>query len=227
METYHDSSQKAYEVITGTKAKEADRYAIDVLKIPSLNLMENASRSVQKYIAGKYPKEQVLVLSGVGNNGADGLCIARLLIEENGIVPDVGIIGNLEHASWEFLYQLSMLKKVNGHIFYISDKTVLPDASVLVDAVFGIGLKTEIRENYRTLLLQAESKHYSHVIAVDIPSGINADTGELLGAGLHAEATITFGRVKTGLLGGAGKDYAGEVILRNIGIPDEAYFKVQ
>lgn len=217
------STKKYEDVITGTQSKAVDRYAINVLRIPSLQLMENASRMVQQYIVEKYPSEQVLVLSGVGNNGADGVCIARLLRTENEMRPVVGIIGNLEHASWEFLYQLSEFKKMQGDIFYIHDETELPDATVLVDAVFGIGLKTGIRENYRRLLEQAEHKHYSHVVAVDVPSGINADTGELLGAGLHAETTITFGRAKTGLLQGSGREYAGDVIVKDIGIPNEAY----
>ena len=65
--------------------------------------------------------------------------------------------------------------------------------------------------------------HYPHVVAVDVPSGINSDTGELMGAGIHANTTVTFGRSKTGLITGEGKEFAGNVIVENIGIPDEAY----
>jgi len=92
-----------------------------------------------------------------------------------------------------------------------------------VDAVFGIGLKTLLREERAWVLRTADSMNYKNVIAVDVPSGINSDTGILMGAGIHATATITFGRMKSGLTKALGKEYAGEVFVKDIGIPDEAY----
>lgn len=212
-------------IITGTESKAADRYAIDVLGIPSLTLMENASSKVASHIISNYPSSSVLVLSGTGNNGADGVCIARLLTEDNKFNGTVQVLvsGNLEHASWEFLYQLSEFKRLGGIITYYKEGDALPSSDVLVDAVFGIGLLSTLREDKKELLIKADNMHYSNVIAVDIPSGINSDTGDLMGAGIHADTTITFGRSKTGLISGEGKDYAGDVIVEDIGIPDEAY----
>lgn len=213
------------DVITGTVSKKADRYAIDVLGIPSLTLMETASSKVAAHIISNFPTSSVLVLSGTGNNGADGICIARLLTEHNNFTGNVQVVisGNLEHASWEFLNQLSEFKHIGGNITYYKEDTVLPASDVLVDAVFGIGLLTPLREDKAALLSKADALHCPHVIAVDVPSGISSDTGELMGAGIHAEHTITFGRNKTGLINGDGKIYAGEVIVEDIGIPDEAY----
>ena len=212
-------------IITGTESKAADRYAIDVLGIPSLTLMENASSKVASHIISNYPSSSVLVLSGTGNNGADGVCIARLLTEDNKFNGTVQVLvsGNLEHASWEFLYQLSEFKRLGGNITYYKGGDALPSSDVLVDSVFGIGLLSTLREDKKELLIKADNMHYSNVIAVDIPSGINSDTGDLMGAGIHADTTITFGRSKTGLITGEGKDYAGDVIVEDIGIPDEAY----
>lgn len=212
-------------IITGTESKAADRYAIDVLGIPSLTLMENASSKVASHIISNYPSSSALVLSGTGNNGADGVCIARLLTEDNKFNGTVQVLvsGNLEHASWEFLYQLSEFKRLGGNITYYKEGDALPSSDVLVDAVFGIGLLSTLREDKKELLIKADNMHYSNVIAVDIPSGINSDTGDLMGAGIHADTTITFGRSKTGLITGEGKDYAGDVIVEDIGIPDEAY----
>ena len=213
------------DVISGTVSKKADRYAIDVLGIPSLTLMETASSKVAAHIISNFPTSSVLVLSGTGNNGADGICIARLLCESTAFTGTLQAVvaGNLEHASWEFLHQLSEFKRIGGKISYFRNGDSLPSSDVLVDAVFGIGLLSQLREDKKELLMSADCMHYSHVIAVDIPSGVNSDTGELMGAGIHSETTITFGRNKTGLITGAGREYAGNVIVEDIGIPDEAY----
>ncbi len=212
------------EIITGTKAKKADRYAIDVLKIPSLALMETASSKVADFCLSQGAmNSRILVLSGVGNNGADGICIARLLLQKNSNTNiEVLINGNLEKASWEFLYQLSKLKEIGGKISYYKGED-LPDSDVLIDALFGIGLLKPLRPDALELVSKADRKCYKNVIAVDVPSGINSDTGEVMGAAIHASNTITFGRNKTGLNEGEGPLYAGTIIVEDIGIPDSAY----
>lgn len=216
-------------IITGTESKAADRYAIDVLGIPSLTLMENASTSVVEHLASNYPESSILILAGTGNNGADGICVARMIHDDDRFMfnPTVLVSGNIEHASWEFLHQLSEYKRVGGIFSYIGKDYKFPEADVLVDAVFGIGLKTILREDRAALLKAADKMNYTHVIAIDIPSGINADTGVLMGAGIHADTTITFGRTKTGLIKAMGIEYSGEVIVKDIGIPDEAYDHVR
>ena len=212
-------------IITGTQAKSADTYAIGTLGIPSLTLMETASSKVSGFICDNFPSASVLVLSGTGNNGADGICIARQLMGNPHFDGSIEVIiaGNIEHGSWEFYHQLSEYKRINGSITFFKHGDTLPYADMLVDAVFGIGLLSQLREDKADLLKAADNMHYPHVVAVDVPSGINSDTGELMGAGIHAEHTITFGRYKTGLITGDGKDYAGVVMVEDIGIPDEAY----
>ena len=212
-------------MITGTQAKLADRYAIDVMGIPSLTLMENASREIARYIEEHYSDKRVLILCGTGNNGADGICTANILNVSGKMKtpPSVVITGNLEHASWEFLHQLSEYKKAGFVPVFASGSDFFAGYDVLVDAVFGIGLKSELREDKARLLNAADSSRFEAVIAVDVPSGINSDSGELMGAGIHATATITFGKMKTCLAGGNGPEYAGEVLVRDIGIPEEAY----
>ena len=211
--------------ITGTAAKKADLYAIETMGIPSLELMENASREVLEYLAENFSESSILILAGTGNNGADGICVAKLILSDDRFTfnPTVLVSGNFEHASWEFLHQLSEYKKLGGIFSYVNADYKFPEADVLVDAVFGIGLQTILREDRAALLRAADRKAYPNVVAIDVPSGINSDTGVLLGGGIHATATITFGRNKTGLTKALGKEYAGEVIIRDIGIPDEAY----
>ena len=208
--------------VTGTAAKAADRYAIDVLGIPSLTLMENASAFVADYITREYPRARVLIACGVGNNGADGLCAGRML-KERGYDPVAVCCGDLWKATWEFLRQLSDCRRTGVEIVRMEDLSgSLPEADVIVDAVFGIGLKREVAGPFRDLIGLIREQRCP-VVSVDVPSGINADTGEEMGIYVRADATITFGRNKTGLLAGTGKEAAGKVIVCDIGIPKEAY----
>lgn len=276
--------------ITGTVAKAADRYAMDVMGLKSLTLMETASSKVAEYVmkhyslcgehdlqsaapimvnevganGGAYPKRsesdgnhlKISVLCGVGNNGADGVCASRMLLEE-GYQPRVYIVGSLEKASWEFLYQLCHFRQVGGTVtMYHPDvdpanageaavmavhpdsatatddassfrANRLPDDDVLIDAIFGIGLHREIAGDYRAFIEEANRRRHGFVLAIDAPSGINTDTGELMGCGIKADVTITFGRNKTGLVCGAGQNFAGRVLVEDIGIPDEAYIEAE
>ena len=272
--------------ITGTVAKAADRYAMDVMGLKSLTLMETASSKIAEYVMRhdplnggdfQHPEESIAairddgndsecpekteskgrtlkisVLCGVGNNGADGVCASRMLLGE-GYQPQVYIVGNLEKASWEFLYQLCHFQQAGGTAtMYHPDvdaadagvaavmavdpdsDTVadvaspfltnrLPDDDVLIDGIFGIGLHREIAGDYRTFIEEANRRRHGFVLAIDAPSGINTDTGELMGCGIKADVTITFGRNKTGLVCGTGRNFAGRVLVEDIGIPDEAY----
>ena len=227
-------------VITGTEAKEADRLSIEGLGIPSLKLMERASRYVAEELIQNHRDQSVLILCGVGNNGADGVCIGRML-KESGMEPEIVIFGDLQKGSWEFFRQLSDLKQAGGsfRVLPVPDLYAasgnerdlsgdpgqgisLPKADVLVDAVFGIGLKKALRGGYPAVL-RAADRMESFRIAVDVPSGIHADTGEEMGGSVRSDLTITFGKNKTCLVSGSGKAAAGEVRAVPIGIPDEVY----
>ena len=287
--------------ITGTVAKAADRYAMDVMGLKSLTLMETASSRIAEYImkhfplaqkrvdatvtnevkgapaelvslgagvaevdgardrqkpAARYQDLKISVLCGVGNNGADGVCASRMLLGE-GYQPRVYIVGSLEKASWEFLYQLCHFQQAGGTVtMYHPDvdaanageATVmaahpdsataaddaspfranrLPDDDILIDAIFGIGLHREIAGDYRAFIEEANRRRHEFVLAIDAPSGINTDTGELMGCGIKADVTITFGRNKTGLVCGTGQNFAGRVLVEDIGIPDEAYIEAE
>ncbi|MBO7710564.1 MAG: NAD(P)H-hydrate epimerase [Lachnospiraceae bacterium] len=212
-------------VITGTAAKAADRYAIDVLGIPSLELMERASSFVADHIIKTCPGKSVLIISGMGNNGADGICIGRML-RENGFDPLVVCCGDEWKGTWEYYRQLSDYRRIGGRILPLAGaEGQLPDADVLVDAVFGIGLKREVEGGYRDLIGMMNS-HRGLKISVDVPSGINADTGEEMGICFAADMTFTFGKNKTGLVEGAGPEASGKVTVCDIGIPEAAYEQV-
>lgn len=212
--------------ITGTVAKAADRYAMDVMGLKSLTLMETASSKIAEYVMKHFPlSHKISVLCGVGNNGADGVCASRILLRES-YQPHVYIVGNLEKASWEFLYQLCHFQQAGGAVTMYRPDT-LPDDDILIDGIFGIGLHREIAGDYRLFIEEANRHSHGFVLAIDAPSGINTDTGALMGCGIKADVTITFGRNKTGLVRGAGRELAGRVLVEDIGIPDEAYIEAE
>lgn len=210
------------QIISGTAAKLADGYAMGTMGIPSLQLMECASGAVADFVAEEAPGCSVIVASGVGNNGADGLCAARFL-KEKGFSPAVFLCGDIRKGTWEFFRQISEWKKAEGKLFYYEDGMMIPHADVLIDAVFGIGLKREVGGLYRSFLETLIASAPGRTVAVDAPSGINTDTGERMEIAVKADDTITFGRNKTGLITGEGAEYAGQIHVVDIGIPDEAY----
>ena len=225
----HENGNRKAMCITGTVAKAADRYAMDVMGLKSLTLMETASSKIAEYVTKQYlyqREKKISVLCGVGNNGADGVCAARMLLEE-GYQPRVYIVGNMEKASWEFLYQLFYFQQAEGVALPHRVGDALRDDDILIDAIFGIGLHREIAGDYRAFIEEANRRRHGFVLAIDAPSGINTDTGELMGCGIKADVTITFGRNKTGLVCGAGQNFAGRVLVEDIGIPDEAYIEAE
>ena len=215
------------QIISGTVAKKADLIAMQEMGFSSLGLMETASSRIADYIKQKYSDRKgsrILILSGVGNNGADGIAVARMLLED-GFDPEVRIVGNLEKASWEFLYQALIYQQLDGIFSLYHPGDLFPDADICVDGIFGIGLHRAITGEFKSFIDEVNRHQYGEVIAIDAPSGIDTDTGELMGAGIRADVTITFGRNKTGLVTGAGKEYSGQIVIEDIGIPEAAYQK--
>ena len=202
--------------IDALTAKKADRIAIEEMKISSLKLMNNASRAVAERIIENHPGKKILVISGTGNNGADGLCIASIL-KDNGFEIVVNVIGDLSRGTWEFYYQLSKYKKGKGELYFNEEKVF--DHDVLVDALYGVGLNREI-EGLSYKLIKKLNKYDSYKIAVDIPSGLNPDDGKVMGICLAADETVTFGRNKKGF---RNSTHTGKVLVRKIGIPEIIY----
>ncbi|MBB1062585.1 NAD(P)H-hydrate epimerase [Limosilactobacillus fastidiosus] len=201
----------AEDAITAEQMRHYDSYTINTIGIPSLVLMERAALAVRDEILNAFPLnlQNVVVVAGSGNNGGDGLDIARLLYIA-GVKVTILNVGNLEHASEEH--------KVQDHIcqYYkipqTTDLNVLNDASLIVDAIFGIGIDRPVEGSYADVI-RAINDRNAVVVAVDMPSGINTDTGEIMGVAVKATATVTFALNKIGLTKGNGEDYAGRVVV--------------
>jgi NAD(P)H-hydrate epimerase len=205
-------------IITGSEMKLIDKHTIQTIGIPSLVLMERAALSVADEIRNDFESSsKICCVCGVGNNGADGIAVSRILMNR-GFETFIYIVGNKEKATEDFLKQLSVYNNVNGNI--ISDFESFKDNKfdLIVDAVFGVGLSRPVGGIFEEVI-DYINDNYKAIYAVDIPSGIDADTGMKLSTAIRAAKTITFGCNKTGLLFNNGKDYAGQVIVADIGFP--------
>jgi len=203
-----------------TQMKEADQYTIQKIGIPSLDLMENAALSCVEVMKEKQlDLSHVCVICGSGNNGGDGFAIARLLVND-GVKVTVVMAGNIERATKETLFQIEKLSKTGTKIV---NEYIYDNYSLIVDAVFGVGLSRNIEGHYKELITKLNDFH-GPKLAVDIPSGISADNGRVLGIAFKADYTITFQAEKMGHKFYPGKEYCGEIIVKDIGIR-EVYFE--
>lgn len=192
--------------------------------ISRLQLMENAGRSVAMEIASRFnPKEtRVVVFCGLGGNGGDGFVAARHLaclgfnvhVILAGKASEIGV----EEAKRNWTALKFLRKSVTLHEVY--DSSLIPNirADVIVDALLGIGLKSPPRPPIAQLI-RTINELDAFRIAVDVPSGLDSDTGTVLGEAVKAHLTITFHKVKPGLL--RAKEYVGELVVKQIGIPEE------
>ncbi len=201
-------------LVTGEQMKALDHFTIHEMGVPSLVLMERAGLAVFEAIKKeKFPLDRTLVLCGGGNNGADGVVIARLLFLA-GYQADVCILGNPEHFTEEMKKQIDIGKKYG--ISFVNTFQ-LHEYTTIVDAVLGVGLSREVSGKYKEAVCRI-NEFSGRVVSVDIPSGISADTGAILGAAVKADLTVTFGYRKAGLCFYPGAAYAGKIILADVGI---------
>ena len=205
--------------LTAERAREAENYTINNIKIMPLVLMEKAALSVTEVIEESFFLNEisVFILAGSGNNGADGLAIARILSEKGAKVSV--FLKNAEHFSKEYESQKEILDNIDldfpGSFEYVFDFWGKYD--VAIDALFGTGLNRDVT-GLDAVLIDNFNSLDAFKISVDIPSGLNATDGHIMGVSVKADATVTFGAYKTGLLRGDGPVNSGEVILKDIGL---------
>lgn len=217
-------------IVTGKVSKQVDGYCISQIGIPSLVLMERAALSVvNEIIRIGNDRKRILIVCGTGNNGADGLAIARILNEKL-YQSDIVIIGNTDKASDEFMTQLKINNKLGIKYENISESeenilNVIQSYDIIVDAIFGIGLSREIKGIYKNVI-ECINKNKGYKIAVDIPSGLCSNSGKVLGVAIKANKTVTFGTLKTGLLLCEARDYSGKLVVAKIGFPEFVYDQI-
>lgn len=199
-------------LVNSGEMKELDRNTIEYFGLPSLVLMERAALCVCWEIKKRCKKaDRVLVVCGAGNNGGDGIAIARILFLE-GYNVSLYLPVNRDKMTAETKAQYETAKK-----YKIPVTENLERYDVIMDALFGIGLSRPLEGALKELIKWCNSQNAFRV-AVDMPSGISADTGALLGEGFKADVTVTFGFAKAGQMLYPGAEYCGEIITADIGI---------
>lgn len=207
------------------RMKEIDAYTIYEIGLPSMVLMERAALKVFEYIRSTGSKQDSIVaICGVGNNGGDGIAVARLL-HGAGFQVAIYMVGNQEYLTEDAKKQLQIA--TNSGVSIIPTLKLF-EYTIIVDAIFGIGLSRPISGEYQEIIEKInERKGSCHIISIDIPSGIHADDGKVMEIAVQADTTVTFGFDKIGLHMYPGNEYAGKVILEDIGIPMIAYQELQ
>ncbi|HSA81968.1 MAG TPA: NAD(P)H-hydrate dehydratase [Geminicoccaceae bacterium] len=203
----------AGEVLTVAQMRSADAAGI-AAGIAGIELMENAGAAVTEAITARFVRMPAIVLCGPGNNGGDGFVVARRLAQA-GWPARVALLGRRERLRGD---AAAAAKAWSGDTVPL-EPGVLQGAGVAVDALFGAGLTRPI-EGVARATIEALKKASLPAVAVDIPSGIDGDTGAILGIAAPARLTVTFHRVKPGHLLLPGRGHVGELVIADIGLPN-------
>lgn len=207
-------------VATSQEMREIDRITIEDYGIPSLVLMERAGLAVFRIASELYPENRFLVLAGGGNNGGDGLVAAREL-HNCGKKVKVIILSNKKALSDDCEAQYKTALKFGVPVEF-GDSLTSRDlhGSTVIDAVFGTGLSRPVQGKIARIFEFINSSDVP-VVSVDIPSGISANTGEVMGTAVNADYTVTFGLPKRGHFLHPGAEYSGRLFIEDIGFPAE------
>lgn len=205
--------------------REIDRRAIESLGIPGYTLMCRAAATALRHLRLRWPEaRRIAVLCGPGNNGGDGLVLARLAMAEGLDVVVVCPLGVPRHG--DALMAARDFAESGGQVDERAPIDALAGADVLIDALFGIGL-ARAPAGAAAAALEAVNARTTPVLALDVPSGIDADSGHAPGIVLRAAATVTFIALKRGLFTGAAVDCCGDVVLETLDVPDAAFEGLQ
>ncbi len=226
MERY--SPDKKYTLMTKEQVRAVDSWAINTLGIPGVVLMENAGCSCAELIKEKLKpitEPKVCIFCGTGNNGGDGYVIARHLFN-SGFKVVVVICGDRQKVKGDAKINLDILEKLGRPIEQLNlkdddvparVKDFTADADMIVDGLFGTGLSGPLRDDY-IRLIESINACDCPVLAVDIPSGMDCDSGRPLGTAVRASCTVTFVAVKKGFVSEGAASYTGEIYVASIGV---------
>jgi NAD(P)H-hydrate epimerase len=214
-----------HRVLSRDQIRSFDRIAIETCHVPGVVLMENAGRGAFEVIRSLLDDvDHVLVVCGSGNNGGDGFVVARHLLS-SGVSVTVCLLSDPAKLRGDALLNHDAFVGLGGEVTLVEDEpgllvleTELMRAGLVVDAMFGTGLDREIEGRYAEVIDRINATPATRV-ALDLPSGLDANTGTVLGTVVVADVTITFGALKLGLLTPMGARLAGEVHVASLGVP--------
>lgn len=208
------------EALSAAAVREIDKNAIEEFGLPGVCLMENAGigatatlLKMRKSMAITGP---VIILVGYGNNGGDGLVVAREL-SRLGISVTAFLLGDPLKLRGDAKVNLDIACEDDGLVQSLPDNLDVSNAGLIVDALFGTGLARSV-DGRSAEIIKIINNANAPVLALDLPSGMNADTGEVMGVAVKADATVTFAAPKTGMFVGDGPELCGEITVAGIGV---------
>ena len=213
---------------TASQVRELDRIAINDFSISGFSLMKRAGQATFEIIHEAYSDAKKLcVVCGTGNNGGDGYVIATLAIAA-GYSVNIIQLGQVESITGDAMLARNDYLHSNGKELTFDDESLnlIEDSDVIVDAIFGTGLSRDITGKWAVAIEainQSKTINKTKTVAVDIPSGLNADTGSLFGLSVKADITVTYIGLKSGLFTGKARDYTGNIKFNDLDIPKEVY----
>ncbi len=212
-------------VCTAEQTRAIDRAASEVGGIPSIILMENAAISCVDELKADFADlaaKRVVIFAGKGNNGGDGFCIARHLLMMGVHTETVLVSG--EPAAGDALVNYEIIKHMGAAVYALDDilsiGAYIRSADIVVDAIYGTGIHGTVREPAYSLFEKINA-NARYTLAVDIPSGVDADTGEICGVCVRADKTVTFAAYKSAMTLFPGCAAMGKVVLKHISIPEK------
>ncbi len=218
-------------ILTAAQMQDVDRATIERYGVPSLTLMENAGRSVLKFVHQRFSPleaQEIVILCGWGNNGGDGMVVARML-RELGVEPRVLLLADPERLKGDAEVNYKRLAKtglpltVPDHASWEELKGKLGNASLVIDAILGTGLSKPLGGFLLEVVRDIPGVFpKARVVAVDLPTGVAADSGELMGECVRADASVTFTAPKVAHVFPPACEKVGEWVVRAIGTPAEA-----
>lgn len=212
-------------LVTAEEMKIYDSNTIEKIGIPAMVLMERAALETFRILKQKGFVDKgktAFLLVGCGNNGGDGLALARMF-EEAGMQVSVCIVGNMQKATKQWSMQYEILQSCQ---ICFCNKPVMSEYTVIVDALFGVGLTRPVQGEYAEILEMA-NRLSGFKTTLDIPSGINSNDGTVMGCAFQADLTVTYGFEKRGLYLYPGTLCCGDIQLADIGITEKAFMGIK
>ena len=210
------------------QVRELDRRAIEDYDIDGYALMQRAAGAAFEIMLKRWPEVSNLwVLCGTGNNGGDALVLARLAIQE-GLKPQVMLLAEPQALTGSAAQALADFQAAGGELLPFNESQAArleEQADVVVDGLFGTGLSRPVDGDYR-IAIETMRMAYANgagVLALDIPSGLNADTGAVMGCAVAADCTVTFIGLKLGLLTAEGPEHCGDIQFKDLEVPPQVY----
>jgi len=210
------------DLYTASQVRELDQIAINEFAIPGFTLMKRAGQATFDALLNAYPEARTLcVVCGSGNNGGDGYVIATLATQA-GLKVSLIQLGKAESIKGDALLARKAYLQGGEGVEECVFSADLLKTDIIVDAIFGTGLSRNISGHWKTVIEDINASD-AKVVAVDIPSGLNADTGRIHGIAVKADLTVTYIGLKCGLFTGQARDYCGELLFDDLQVPQGVY----